>query len=88
MASDKGNTIETVRAEVDRLGSLLSKQAQQIISMSARLYDLELLLGGKIDLELRSEAVRIRAKGKGGKGKGKGKGANYDSTQPDGDRQT
>lgn len=83
MAGDKGGTIESVSAEVNRLGSLLSKQAQQIISMSSRLHDLELMLSGKMDLALSSDVVRIRGKGKGkgGKGKGKGKGGNYD---PDG----
>jgi hypothetical protein len=68
MVGDKGETIGTVSAEVNRLGRLLSKQAQQIISMSSRLHDLELMLSGKMDLELKSE--RIRLAGKGGTGKG------------------
>ncbi|RUX69949.1 hypothetical protein EN925_05630 [Mesorhizobium sp. M7A.F.Ca.US.006.04.2.1] len=77
MAGGKGKTIESVTAEVNRLGSLLSKQAQQIISMSSRLHDLELMLSGNLDLTLTSEAVRLAgkgSKGKGERGKGKGKG--------------
>jgi hypothetical protein len=83
MASGKGKTIEEVAAEVEFLGSLLSKQAQQISSMSARLHDLELLLSGSMDLELHAQAVRLKGKGKGkgkGGGKGKGKGKGGEST--------
>jgi hypothetical protein len=83
MPINKGKTIDILSGEVERLGSLISKQAQQISSMSARLHDLELLLSGRLDLKLHAEAVRLagKGKGKGGKGKGKGKGSKHRPTQ-------